>query len=90
MAKARKADDLLADLDSLGSEDQPTPTHAKTSSTSKKVTSKAQDDESSFGELEKMLSAKPASNSRPTTPRVSSSTTSATGKAYTPSPSHWS
>jgi hypothetical protein len=87
MAKARKADDLLADLDSLGSEDQSTPTpstQAKPKPAPKQATAKAEEDESSFGELEKMLAAKPASTSRPTTPRVSSSTTSATGKAYTP------
>ena len=41
-----------------------------------------------FGEIEKMLAAKPASTSRPTTPRMSSAATSATGKAvHTPATS---
>ena len=78
----RAADDLLAELDSLGSEEQSTPT---TKAAPKAATAKNEEEDDLFGELEKTLAAKPASTSRPTTPRVSSSTTS--GKAVTPASS---
>jgi hypothetical protein len=86
---ARKADDLLAELDTLGSEEQPAPTTKPTSKPARKpATSKEEDDENNFGEIEKMLAAKrPVSNSRPTTPRVSSSTTSTTKAVHTPATS---
>lgn len=87
---ARKADDLLADLDQLGSEEQQTPSAAK--ATTKKTTqaSTANDEDDAFAEIEKQLAAKPAAGSRPSTPRLSSSNTSGTNKSpkraadYTP------
>ncbi|KAK5165821.1 uncharacterized protein LTR77_008744 [Saxophila tyrrhenica] len=85
---ARKADDLLADLDQLGlSEDQPSTTRTSTSDRPPKPAPKPsnapakEENDDPFGELEKTLAAKPASGSRPTTPRLSSSTTSGTGKS---------
>ena len=82
----RAADDLLAELDSLGSEEQGAPTTKPASKPApKQATAKNEEEENPFGDLEKTLAAKPASTSRPTTPRVSSSTTS--GKAVTPASS---
>ena len=82
----RAADDLLAELDSLGSEEQAAPTTKPASKPApKQATAKNEEEENPFGDLEKTLAAKPASTSRPTTPRVSSSTTS--GKAVTPASS---
>lgn len=89
---ARKHDDLLADLDQLGSEEQqaaqpsinkPAPKNAKTSSSTN-------DEEDALAEIEKQLAAKPSGGSRPGTPRLSSSTTSGTNRSpkrtaeYTP------
>lgn len=85
---ARKVDDLLADLDQLGSEEQPTPTATSTSTKAKPNNAKApataartEDTENPFGDIEKTLAGKPATSSRPTTPRLSSSTTSGTNKS---------
>jgi hypothetical protein len=83
---ARKADDLLADLDQLGSEEQ-VQAEAQAASQAQTVHT---DEEDALAEIEKQLAVKPATVSRPTTPRVSSSTTSATNKSpkraadYTP------
>lgn len=82
----RAADDLLAELDSLGSEEQAAPTSkAAPKPAPKQASAKNEEEDDLFGELEKTLAAKPVSTSRPTTPRVSSSTTS--GKAVTPASS---
>ena len=84
----RAADDLLAELDSLGSEEQSAPSSkpaSKPAPAPNPATAKNEEEDDVFGELEKTLAAKPASTSRPTTPRVSSSTTS--GKAVTPASS---
>ena len=81
---ARKADDLLADLDQLGSEEQqsaPPSNKSNTKSTGKSVPASSEGEEEDLGELEKMLAAKPTQSSRPTTPHVSSSTTSGTNKS---------
>jgi len=80
--------DLLKELDDLGIEQQPGTQQsgnkrASTSATPKAAPStdnaKSEDDENLFGDIEKHLSSKPqpASSSRPATPRVSSSSTSA-------------
>lgn len=88
---ARKGEDLLKDLDDLGIEDQqsssspqaPAASHKKSASsksTPKASTTKSKDenDENLFGDIEKQLASKPQqSSSRPATPRVSSSSTSA-------------
>ncbi|WPH00885.1 Hypothetical protein R9X50_00371700 [Acrodontium crateriforme] len=83
---ARKADDLLADLDQLGSE----PTRKSTSST--KLTSRpkkaetaagasAETNEDVLAELEAQLAAKPSGTSRPATPaRLASSTASSNAR----------
>lgn len=89
---ARKADDLLADLDELGIEEQPAATTSAKKTGTKNVVSTNNDDagEDALAEIEKQLAAKPAATSRPGTPRLSSSTTSATNKSdkrgadYTP------
>ncbi|KAI5367352.1 hypothetical protein Slin15195_G024790 [Septoria linicola] len=87
---ARKADeDLLAELDSLGVEDQLAP--ASKGKTAKKTSpaKSNKEEEDPLAGLEDLVKAKPAT-SRPSTPRVSSSTTSATNKSpkrtadYTP------
>ena len=86
---ARKADELLADLDQLGSEEQPTPTAAPATTTSKAPTKPpkpatvtTEEGDNPFDDLEKKLAAKPAPiTSRPSTPRLSSSTTSGTNKS---------
>ncbi|KAK3725943.1 hypothetical protein LTR37_000091 [Vermiconidia calcicola] len=86
---ARKADELLADLDLLGSDEQPTPTAAPATTTSKApakqpqpATVTTEEGDNPFDDLEKKLAAKPAPiTSRPSTPRLSSSTTSATNKS---------
>ena len=87
---ARKADeDLLAELDNLGVEDQ-LPPASKAKSTKKTTPTKAKEDEEDpLADFDEILKAKPAT-SRPSTPRLSSSTTSATNKSpkraadYTP------
>ncbi|EME45989.1 hypothetical protein DOTSEDRAFT_70111 [Dothistroma septosporum NZE10] len=89
---ARKADDLLADLDQLGSEEQQTAssTAKSTAKTTPAASTTTNDEEDALAEIEKQLAAKPAAGSRPGTPRMSSSTTSATNKSpkrtaeYTP------
>lgn len=76
---ARKADDLLADLDQLGSEEQPQAKQpTKKGDKSKPAANNAEDEDDAFAEIEKQLKAKPAGTSRPGTPRMSSSTTSGT------------
>ncbi|CAK4033690.1 maintenance of telomere capping 1-like [Lecanosticta acicola] len=90
---ARKADELLADLDQLGSEEQPEapPSSAKSANPAAAAAAAAaagtpNDEDDAFAEIEKQLKAKPAAGSRPGTPRVSSSTTSGTKRTaeYTP------
>ncbi|KAF7190456.1 Maintenance of telomere capping protein 1 [Pseudocercospora fuligena] len=87
---ARKADDLLADLDSLGIEEQQPPPANKAKPGAKAATATTNDDDDALADLEKQLAAKPAGTSRPSTPRLSSSTTSGTNKSpkrpadYTP------
>ena len=86
---ARKADDLLADLENLGGEEKAaaasnnnkaTPSAAG-KSTAKPATARNEEEEDPLAEFEK-LAAKPAqASSRPTTPRLSSSTTSGTNKS---------
>jgi len=82
---ARKADDLLADLDNLGSEEQQqaAPT---TKGPPKKAAQTSNDEDDAFAEIEKQLASKPATGSRPSTPRMSSSTTIGTKRTaeYTP------
>lgn len=83
---ARKGEDLLKDLDDLGIEEKSQAQAATTKkttapkSTSKPAAQKSNDenDENLFGDIEKQLAAKPQqTSSRPATPRVSSSSTSA-------------
>ena len=81
---ASKADDLLAQLDELGSEEQaaqPTPKTIPKSTPKPATASNEGDEDDPFGDLEKTLAAKPMQTSRPTTPRLSSSTTSGTNKS---------
>ncbi|KAM0720320.1 hypothetical protein Q7P37_004456 [Cladosporium fusiforme] len=80
---ARNANDLLADLDSLGIEEQkaapkPNKTTPKPAAAGAKT---ANDDEDPFGDIQAQLAAKAQSTSRPGTPRMSSSATSATTKS---------
>ncbi|KAK6433303.1 hypothetical protein LTR95_010518 [Oleoguttula sp. CCFEE 5521] len=85
---ARKADDLLADLDNLGVDEQPPPRSATPSVPASKPAPVSSDDDL-FGDLQAQLAARPSQQtSRPGTPRVASSTTSAATKTgYTPSSS---
>lgn len=91
-AMARKADDLLADLDQLGSEEQQAaqPSSNKAGAKNAKPSNATNDEEDALAEIEKQLAAKPAAGSRPGTPRMSSSTTSGTNRSpkrtaeYTP------
>ncbi|KAK4504253.1 hypothetical protein PRZ48_005169 [Zasmidium cellare] len=86
---ARKADDLLADLDQLGSEEQQA-ADRKPAGKNAKSSNATNDEEDALAEIEKQLAAKPAGGSRPGTPRLSSSTTSGTNRSpkrtaeYTP------
>lgn len=75
---ANEADDLLAELEQLGSQGQPAQSTTKSSNTAsaKVPTVKTEGDDNPFDDIEKELAAKPASTSRPATPRLSSSTTS--------------
>ncbi|KAK5122908.1 hypothetical protein LTR85_003473 [Meristemomyces frigidus] len=81
----KPADDLLAELDSLGIDEQgavPPSTQkpaAKAQSTAK--TQAGVDDEDVLADLQAQLAVKPAQPSRPSTPRISSSTTSGTNKS---------
>jgi len=84
MPPKKAEDDLLAELDSLGIEQQ---APAKTTTNTRKAAAttpsnppaaSAQDDEDAFAEIEKQLAAKKTS-SRPSTPRLSSSTTTTSG-----------
>nr|OQO24863.1 hypothetical protein B0A51_07861 [Rachicladosporium sp. CCFEE 5018] len=85
---ARKADDLLADLDNLGVDEQPPPRSTTPSVPSSKPGPVSSDDDL-FGDLQAQLAARPSQQtSRPGTPRVASSTTSAaTRPGYTPASS---
>lgn len=83
MPPKKAEDDLLAELDSLGIEQE---APAKTTTNTRKAAAttasnapaaSAQDDEDAFAEIEKQLAAKKTS-SRPSTPRLSSSTTTTT------------
>jgi hypothetical protein len=78
---ARKATDLLADLDELGSEEQPSNKNTAAKSGPSIPTVTTSQGENPFDDIEKELAAKPAPSSRPTTPRLSSSTTSGTNKS---------
>ena len=85
---ARKgADDLLAELDSLGVDEQPTATASQANSSKPRPVSvlkpqeaKTEDDDV-LADLQAQLAAKPSQSSRPSTPRLSSSTTSGTNKS---------
>lgn len=80
----KPADDLLAELDSLGIDQhgavppstQKPATHAQSAGAPSAV-----DDEDVLADLQAQLAVKPAQPSRPSTPRISSSTTSATNKS---------
>jgi hypothetical protein len=81
---ARNADDLLAELGQLGVDEKPAsqPRSSKTvpkpgTSTNKPSTN----DDDPFGDLQAQLAAKAQPASRPSTPRMSSSATSATTKS---------
>lgn len=82
---ARNANDLLADLDSLGIEEQKAATKASSKTTPKPPAANAKtsnnNDEDPFGDIQAQLAAKAQSTSRPGTPRMSSSATSATTKS---------
>ncbi|SMQ44984.1 unnamed protein product [Zymoseptoria tritici ST99CH_3D1] len=89
----RKDDaDLLAELDSLGADEQaPAPTSKSTKKTNPPANTNDDLGEDALAEIEKQLAAKKAPTSRPTTPRMSSSATSNTtgrspkrGVDYTP------
>lgn len=89
MARKDDAEDLLAELDNLGAEDQLAPA-PKTKTTKRTTPATASNEEADpIADIDEILKAKPMT-SRPTTPRVSSSTTSATNKSpkraadYTP------
>lgn len=84
---ARKADDLLADLDQLGSEPSSNTTRKSTSSaklasrTKKAENAAAETDEDVLAELQAQLAAKPSGTSRPATPaRLASSTGSSNAR----------
>lgn len=84
---ARNANDLLADLDQLGVEEQQAPSQAqKEKAAPKAAGAKAgsNEDDDPFGDLQAQLAARPQQSSRPGTPRISSSTTSATTKSPKP------
>ncbi|TKA25441.1 hypothetical protein B0A50_06308 [Salinomyces thailandicus] len=79
--------DLLAELDQLGSEDQgdaassdPKPASKKSTQQANKTSSGAED-EDVLADLQAQLAAKPSQTSRPSTPRMSSNTTSSTNKS---------
>lgn len=79
---ARKANDLLADLDLLGIDEQPAASStSKSPAKSSAKPAHTEDGDNPFGDIEKSLAAKPTATSRPTTPRLSSSTTSGTNKS---------
>lgn len=83
---ARKADeDLLAQLELLGADDAPstTPTQTPTTqSTPGPAKPASAEDDDVLADLQAQLAVKPSSSgSRPTTPRLSSSTTSGTTKS---------
>jgi hypothetical protein len=90
----RKDDaDLLAELDSLGVDEQPAPATTKSKKASTPATANTDGDlgEDALAEIEKQLAVKKAPSSRPTTPRMNSGATSNTtgrspkrGVDYTP------
>ena len=81
---ARNANDLLADLDQLGVDDKPAQA-PKASKTTPKPTASSNkpvnNDDDPFGDLQAQLAAKAQPTSRPGTPRMSSSATSAATKS---------
>jgi len=84
LTMARNANDLLADLDQLGVDDKPAQA-PKASKTTAKPTASANksvnNDDDPFGDLQAQLAAKAQPTSRPGTPRMSSSATSAATKS---------
>ena len=83
---ARKADDLLADLDDLENEGQQaitpsTTTKASTKGAAPTAANDADAGEDALADIEKQLATKRATGSRPETPRLSSSATSVTNKS---------
>lgn len=81
---ARNADDLLAELGQLGVDDK-TAAQPRTSKTTPKPGASTNkppaNDDDPFGDLQAQLAAKAQPTSRPGTPRMSSSATSATTKS---------
>ncbi|KAK4543335.1 hypothetical protein LTR36_005694 [Oleoguttula mirabilis] len=82
----KPADDLLAELDSLGIDEQSAAPSATQKPAPKSHSTQAQaqagvDDEDVLADLQAQLAVKPAQPSRPSTPRISSSTTSGTNKS---------
>jgi hypothetical protein len=81
---ARNADDLLAELGQLGVDEKPAP-QPRTSKTGPKTGASTNkpptNDDDPFGDLQAQLAAKAQTTSRPGTPRMSSSATSATTKS---------
>lgn len=81
---ARNADDLLAELGQLGVDEKAAPQSRTTKPASKSSTSTTKasaNDDDPFGDLQAQLAAKTQPTSRPGTPRMSSSATSATTKS---------
>jgi hypothetical protein len=81
---ARNADDLLAELGQLGVDDKPATQPRSSKAASKPATSANKppvNDDDPFGDLQAQLAAKAQPTSRPGTPRMSSSATSATTKS---------
>lgn len=84
---ARKHDDLLADLDQLGVDEKPAPQPRPSKAAPKSGASANKpsiNDDDPFGDLQAQLAAKAQSTSRPSTPRMSSSATSATTNTKSP------
>lgn len=77
--KAPTSDELFASLDELGTEEQAAPSKGAPAATSKPPAATATDDDDPLAELSALAAQRPAS--RPSTPRLSSSTTSATNKS---------
>ena len=81
---ARNADDLLAELGQLGVDEKPAAQPRSSKAVPKPATSANKstvNDDDPFGDLQAQLAAKAQPTSRPSTPRMSSSATSATTKS---------
>ncbi|EMC99878.1 hypothetical protein BAUCODRAFT_62675 [Baudoinia panamericana UAMH 10762] len=77
MASRKTDEELLAELESLGLEDASGAVPPSTQSKASAQPSAAPQDEDVLKDLQAQLATKPAPSSRPSTPRLSSSTTSA-------------